>query len=1198
MGARAKNTGVPAARDPRTKRRGNAGAAANATNRVAVLVAGMHRSGTSLLTQVLVGLGCDAPKTLMEADEYNGTGYWESTKVTALNDAMLKSAGSAWDDWEHLNADWFASPAALAFRPQAQALLESEFADSSLFVLKDPRLCRLLPFWCDVAQRIGAEPRIAISLRNPLETVASLADRDAIPQSVGMLLWLRNVLAAEEGSRPHRRAFARYDDTLEDWSTVAERLGSDLGVVWPKPSATAAIELDQRVSPALRHQKADDALADPALSRWTRSTFDILSRWARGQRDADDAGRLDAVRSEFDDACAVFRQPVIVSARLGKRNSALEKELQAQGNVIAARDREIDSLGQAVRDRDEVIAGHQGRRDSLRQAVRDRDEVIARHEVQLDSLNQAVRDRDEVIARHEVQLDSLSRAVRDRDDVIDGLNKDIERQQEQLASQDQAIVDRDVRTDALIHAVAERDGMLNATNETVQARDRQIGQMNTALIERDVRIDRLGSVVAKHEARANTLANRVAERDERLAWLGEKMTERDVRIDQLASAVAEHEARASALANSVAERDDRLAWLGEKVAERDVRIDQLGSAVAEHEARASALTNTIAERDMHLAQRDERIAERDERIAERDDRIGGLRQALADGAAHASELNKAIDALRSSTSWRVTKPLRWVRTVFGGEPSDGEAAGGEAAGEEAPSAAVAARTPRPRYYALRAFWRLLPVGAARRTRWKGRIVKALPDGAGRHLLSRAPSARTYGHCGRLDLADRNFEASRNNAAVPILFDPEYYLATNDDVRAAEQDPLTHYMEAGYSEGRLPIDIADDELDPLIRDLHRCDLSAPDAFAFDPAFYGALHADLAGLDDAALRTHYQKHGHAESRICSKGEFLQTICDSPREIPIDFRADEYLGLYPDLQAGFANKPALEVLRHYMSAGRWEPRLHTLRNDNGQSGVPSPAGVDTAAEPVVGAKALCVLAHVYYPELWPELSGYLANLAPNCHDLYVNLVDTTFTQELLTSVRDDFPEARVFISKNEGRDIGGHFQTLRNIRMADYPLFCLVHTKKSPHMGKGEVQLWRRKLLTPLLGTAETASDNVRLLLADESIGMLGAERCRYTQLNDNPDKYFELLDRLGVREEHRVVDFLSGTMMFLRREVLERVFVGVAAGPGTATEAGEVAIEFERGDEKSLTFHRDGQWAHAIERVFPAVARDMGLRVEWR
>ena len=67
--------------------------------RTGILVAGMHRSGTSALTRVLGSLGCSLPNTLMEANEYNAAGYWESTEVVALNDAVLESAGSAWDDW-------------------------------------------------------------------------------------------------------------------------------------------------------------------------------------------------------------------------------------------------------------------------------------------------------------------------------------------------------------------------------------------------------------------------------------------------------------------------------------------------------------------------------------------------------------------------------------------------------------------------------------------------------------------------------------------------------------------------------------------------------------------------------------------------------------------------------------------------------------------------------------------------------------------------------------------------------------------------------------------------------------------------------------------------------------------------------------------------------------------------------------------
>ena len=93
---------------------------------VGVLVAGMHRSGTSAVTRVLASLGCDLPNTLMEADSNNAMGYWESTEIADLNDAILVSAGSSWDDWEAFNPQWYASPIAEDFHERARAVLTSE----------------------------------------------------------------------------------------------------------------------------------------------------------------------------------------------------------------------------------------------------------------------------------------------------------------------------------------------------------------------------------------------------------------------------------------------------------------------------------------------------------------------------------------------------------------------------------------------------------------------------------------------------------------------------------------------------------------------------------------------------------------------------------------------------------------------------------------------------------------------------------------------------------------------------------------------------------------------------------------------------------------------------------------------------------------------------------------------------------------
>ena len=127
---------------------------------------------------------------------------------------------------------------------------------------------------------------------------------------------------------------------------------------------------------------------------------------------------------------------------------------------------------------------------------------------------------------------------------------------------------------------------------------------------------------------------------------------------------------------------------------------------------------------------------------------------------------------------------------------------------------------------------------------------------------------------------------------------------------------------------MPIDIEPDEIDPMIRDLHRLDMNANEAFAFDATFYRALYPDLASLPDDKLADHYRRHGQGESRSSSFAEFALQICDNPREIPLDFNPAEYIDLYVDLKS-FAEKSPLEALRHYMCHGRWEPQTpHATR------------------------------------------------------------------------------------------------------------------------------------------------------------------------------------------------------------------------------------------------------------------------------
>ena len=127
-------------------------------SRTAVVVLGMHRSGTSAVTGVLGQMGCDLPQDLMGPAEINTRGFFESNRITGLNDELLASAGFSWFSFPRFPVGWFASPKADEFLERAAEVIGAEFGRSHLFALKDPRICRQLPIWQPELGLAGCRP--------------------------------------------------------------------------------------------------------------------------------------------------------------------------------------------------------------------------------------------------------------------------------------------------------------------------------------------------------------------------------------------------------------------------------------------------------------------------------------------------------------------------------------------------------------------------------------------------------------------------------------------------------------------------------------------------------------------------------------------------------------------------------------------------------------------------------------------------------------------------------------------------------------------------------------------------------------------------------------------------------------------------------------------------------------------------------
>ena len=277
-------------------------------DRTAVLVLGMHRSGTSSLAGAMIRLGGAAPSNLMPPTEDNPKGYWESTLLETLNGEILAAGGSRWEDWRQFDPTRIDAAAAFALKGRAESALAGEFGEARLAIVKDPRMCRLMPFWSSVFREANWSVRPVLQLRSPLEVALSLNRRDGIPLGLGGLIWLRHVLDAEAETRAMPRAAVDWSNFLTDPRRTLERVGEQLDVIWPRWSEGSLAEIDEFVSADMRRHNASDSdlQVHPAVNHLVREAYSVVGELVENPASEKVGRTLADIRERFDGAAAIF----------------------------------------------------------------------------------------------------------------------------------------------------------------------------------------------------------------------------------------------------------------------------------------------------------------------------------------------------------------------------------------------------------------------------------------------------------------------------------------------------------------------------------------------------------------------------------------------------------------------------------------------------------------------------------------------------------------------------------------------------------------------------------------------------------------------------------------------------------------------------------------------------------------------------
>jgi hypothetical protein len=271
-----------------------------------IFVIGMHRSGTSLITELLSNMGYFPGKddSLLAPDEHNQRGYFELKDITYLNELLLTEAAVHYFAHHYseleittddiLNLGWVFGllgnfhdilDKRHLFRMHdiIASYLENPLRPQRI-VIKDPRLSFTLPCWAVHFSK----PLVILMVRDPASVAASLKKRDAIPLELGRELWRRYNVAALDRVQgtPHR--IVNYDKLLENPNEELERLHTFLfdHSFLPDVTAFEDVDLSEVIDRNLRHWQASD---NPwALQKSISSLEDIRAACDRIGSQSDD----------------------------------------------------------------------------------------------------------------------------------------------------------------------------------------------------------------------------------------------------------------------------------------------------------------------------------------------------------------------------------------------------------------------------------------------------------------------------------------------------------------------------------------------------------------------------------------------------------------------------------------------------------------------------------------------------------------------------------------------------------------------------------------------------------------------------------------------------------------------------------------------------------------------------------------------
>ncbi|WMJ72092.1 hypothetical protein RCC89_02750 [Cytophagaceae bacterium ABcell3] len=186
-----------------------------------IIVLGMHRSGTSMVTGLLSKLGyyVGAPEELTNTSEENPKGFFERKDVRNINDELLIGNDFDWYKVAGFTTDSLTDSSVHKYKEEISGVFNL-LRKKGPFAIKEPRLCLLYLIFKEMVR----DDIKLLVYRDPIESAESLLKRNKFPLHFGLALWEKYHKALFNSLSNDHLILVNYNKLLNDPKAEVQNL--------------------------------------------------------------------------------------------------------------------------------------------------------------------------------------------------------------------------------------------------------------------------------------------------------------------------------------------------------------------------------------------------------------------------------------------------------------------------------------------------------------------------------------------------------------------------------------------------------------------------------------------------------------------------------------------------------------------------------------------------------------------------------------------------------------------------------------------------------------------------------------------------------------------------------------------------------------------------------------------------------------